>query len=305
MRRFILACALAFLPGSAAFAQEAGAAQARIGALTLSYDAARWRVGEAGGALTIACVDQVCPGIVYEMTATPEPGRFCGKRESLNAARSLFAFERYATNIHVLGELAFVMTSAADDVFLDTPTAIFGCITRDDIVYRIVSLLGDRPAPSYSGGHALELLRGLSAPPARQKEIELGALTVAYPGDRWMGGAGVLECLPPTCWDTGAYIVLGAQEETADCVAETTPRDGWGDEPWQVIVAGTRATITFHATAFWTGCRNATPPIYLACAVHEGVTYRIGSAPGGGCRVPAGIPQAAFDDLLAGIRLRE
>lgn len=308
MKRFLFACAAALSLVGAAAAQAP--VQVRIGELTLSYDPSRWQVQEEGGALAAACVAEACAGIVFDMTASPEPGRHCDRREAYETAKAMFAFERYATNIHVLGDLALVMTSAANEVSLDAPSAVFGCITRDDVVYRIASRLGDRPVPARSGGYALELLRGLSAPPARQREVEIGALAISYPADRWevaqLGeGGALLHCMPPTCRDFGARLVAGAVAETADCVAETTDADKWATEPWQVAAGGNRATLTFHATAFWSGCRHWTPPVYLACAVHEGVTYRIGSFDGAGCSAAPEVPLAAFNDLLAGARLRE
>ncbi len=316
MRRLLFACAAAFFLAGAAAAQEADPAQARIGELTLSYDAARWQVREADGGLTIDCASEACAGVAYDMTATPEPGRFCDRKEAQAASKAMFAFERHATNIHRLGDLALVMTQSSDGLLLDSPMAVYGCISRDGIVYRIASRFGPgQSGAAYAGGHALALLRGLSAPPPKLHDAELGGIVLTWRGDRWLPreyvlagepGALALRCLPPTCLDLGPALVASVRGSGgADCMAEQLAGVDWQwlgfREPWAIE---TRGGMSFSAIALGSGCRNWTPPRYIACTVHDGLTYVVETPRAFGCASSPEVPLDAFTEVVESARPR-
>jgi hypothetical protein len=308
-RSFLLAWALVLL-----ICHSAGA-QVRIGELTLSYDSGRWDVAAMPDGATITCVDEACQAAAFRVTATAEPGRFCGKDEARETAQALFPFaDRHATNIHDVGDLAVVMTTSSNDLGLDAPHAAFACITRDGVIHRIASMIGDAPLPAYTGGNLLDLLRGLAAPPPRLVAVELGAISIRYASDRWMRvagaigaapGATVLKCLPPTCRDFGPAVFLSARESGADCAAElvSAHEQDWLSvgEPW-TVVAG---ELVFAAAQFGTGCRNWTPPRYRACMSLGGFDHVIETPEQFGCSSAPEVPFEGFTELVASALARK
>src|SRR5690606_12062510 len=114
---------------------------------------------------------------------------------------------------------------------LDDPGAVFACISRDGMVYRFASRLGEAGPQPYAAGTLRKLLEGLVAPPPRRATLEIGGIVVTYRTDRWHvpGPGGLLTCLPPTCrnWDTQALLDAVPGEE--DCFEDVTDEFLWDD----------------------------------------------------------------------------
>ncbi|MGF1624379.1 MAG: hypothetical protein ACFCVH_05810, partial [Alphaproteobacteria bacterium] len=266
----VAACLAALLAAGSANADAPAMAEAEIGGLTLAYDASSWRVEGGDDSYAIACIAESCDGVVLDVSVASDPAGFCSKLDAIGAAEAQFAFAGgTAANIHPVGDLAVVLATRRNGSPFDSPQGAFACLTREGQVYRFQSRLGDAEPSRYTGGIVLELLRGLTAPPAAIADLQVGDLRLSYRTDVWgalsveAGSAtAVLHCLPPTCFDLGPTVAVSAGEHACD-EALGVDLAYWGDGrdwPLEVDAGEPGAELTFQVDALWMGCRNATPP---------------------------------------------
>lgn len=309
MRRFGVGTlsALFFVLCGAANAQHR--AETRIGDLFLAHDTAVWRVEGSGDRFTLSCLAETCERAVFAVEIGARPHGDCGEEEVRKQAQARFTFaDRHPVNTFGGDKFALIMAESRNGPDFFVEEAVFACLTRDDTVYRFISVPQAGKYPGHTGGVLLSLLHsGLRMPPPKLHRLELGDLAFTYGSDRWRlfvpateTGAS-LTCLEPTC--RGPFPTLGIE-----LLPEDVPCPGDRElfyEVWQAdgeareIIADTgAATIRFRLHEFWSGCRNWTPPHMVACAVHEGRAYRVSAGGGMGCKSYAEVPKEAFTDLL-------
>lgn len=288
-------------------------AEVAIGGLTLAYDPSSWTVEGGEGRYVITCIAEACAGVVVDVGVAAEPAGYCSKQDASAAADSLYGLSGgTAVNIHPLGDLALVLATSRTGPGFDQPQAAFACLTRDGQVYRFQSPPTDQEPSPHTGGIILELLRGLTAPPAAIAELRVVEMSLGYRTDVWLpsaagaaSGAVELQCLPPTCHDLGPTVVVAADADGCDPAGldELSYREDSSDWPLEVRSGEHGAELIFLVDSWWMGCRNATPPQLHACAVRDGVAYRIETTTTG-CQVgPWGVPLEAFLELVEGVRL--
>lgn len=309
MGRFEIATvsALFFMLCGAGNAQHR--AETRIGELALAHDTAIWRVEGSGDRFTLSCLAETCERAVFAVEIGTRSEGDCGEEEVRKQAEVRFTFaDRHPVNTFNNDRFALVMGESRNGPDFFVEEAVFACLTRDDTIYRFISVPQSGKYPSHTGGILLALLHGgLRMPPPKLHRLELGDLSFTYASDRWRPfvpatetGASLI-CLAPTC--SGPFATLGIEllPEEVPC-----PRDReLFYEAWQAdgevreIIAGTgAATIRFRLHQFWSGCRNWTPPHMVACTVHDGRAYRVSAGGAMGCKSYAEVPEEAFTDLL-------
>lgn len=293
-------------------AKAAQAAEAPIGELTLAYREAEWRVEGAEGRFKLLCLAESCGRAAFDVTVEARPDGHCDKEEVRLGAEAAFPFaDRHPVNIYAVGELALVMAQSRDGPDLSVPTAVLACITRGGKIYRFTSGAGV-PYPRDTGSVMLRLALALTPPPPRTQEIRIGAIRLSAGDDRWdplvinPGKGAMLECLPPTCSDWGLHVGASVADEEIDCFSEQAEdRLGLGfyRQIEERVVGEPGRTLTFRIGTFGTMCRNWTPPLVVACAVHGGRTYRLSTPRPTGCQSEPEVPEDAFMALLASVKL--
>lgn len=305
--RFWAMLALLVAFGGQAEAQQRS--ETRIGALFLSHDPGKWRIEGFGDRFMFTCRVDACEHAVFAVEIESRPGGYCDKEEARRGAEARFAFaDRHPVNTIGRDKFALVLAESRRGPDLFVEEAVFACLTRDDLIYKFISVAQDGKYPGYTGGILLHLLHyGLRMPEPTLHRLEVGDLVFTYPGDRFLpfvpptAEGASLTCLPPTCREPEPIVGISLLPEDEPCpkeyesFAEQYRQD---DEPDVIVADSGTAAIRFRLHEYWTGCRNWTPPIYVGCAVHDGKAYRI-STPGEiGCRSGFDIPEDALVDLM-------
>lgn len=284
-------------------------AETRIGELFLGHDTAIWRVEGAGDRFTLSCLAQTCERAVFAVEVEKRPGGYCGEEEVRQQAQARFTFaDRHPVNTFSQDRFALVMAESRNGPDMYVEEAVFACLTRDDTVYRFISVPQADRYPAHAGGILLSLLpSGLRMPPPKLHRLEVGDLAFTYASDRWRPflpatetGAS-LACLPPTCAERMLAVGIEMLPEDKSCPGENEMLfEAWRqDGEVSEIVADTgAATVRFRLHQFWSGCRNWTPPHMVACTVHDGRAYRLSAGGGMGCKSYFEVPEEAFVDLL-------
>jgi len=302
MTRLPLAACLAAI-ACLASGMGARAATAEIGDLTLTYDAARWIVTPGKEGTDITCQQADCQGVSVRMTVSRNDTRLCDRRSAYEAAREAFPFtDRHAVNGFAVNNLYLVLAESREGPLLDTPGAASGCISRGGTYYAFRST--GAPIPG-SAGHVFTLVHGLSGPPGTLHTRRVGDLSFDYADDLWQvepestDTRTTLRCLPPACSEGDVTVDIAALADLSACADTLFPADHGNLGSDETIRS--RGGISFRFQGAWTGCRNLTPPILLACAVHRDMAYRVATTESG-CRSSSGVPVDAFTGLIESMR---
>lgn len=301
----LLACLVGLLSGPiAAQAQDTTIA---IGELSLGYDPAQWRIDRNGETFTASCLIAPCEHAIFEIGMESRPGGYCDKEEARREAEARFRFaDRHPANTFHYERFALAMAESRKGSKLFVEEAVFACLTRDDLVYRFVSVARNGKFPAFTGGILLRLLENLSLPEPKTRQVQVAGLVLHYPSDRWQVAAEattperiVLSCLPPTCREHAPAVSIEVLTSGANCPPVADIYDG-GEEigPRQIVSAAGTEAIRFTLHEFRTGCRNWTPPVYAACSVHGGRLYSVRTVGLQGCLSSQETPEDAFIELL-------
>jgi hypothetical protein len=279
-----------------------------IGAFTLTYDPAQWRVDGGGSTFMAICSADACSHAVVAVTITPTEG-WCDTLDAHDAAVAAFPWAtNHGSNMHARERYALYFVSSSAGYDPDNRYAAYACITHRGLRYEFVSKLGDgeRPGPFHSGS-VFELLGGLAAPPAEAFTLEVEDLTFDLTDDVWAtgkfggeDGLWSLTCLPPAC-EEHAWVPISANPVplVGTCEAMPPPYEEEFNAPEVTKVGG---AVEFELTTYHSLCRAWTPPSQHACAVHNGIRYTVSNGiPDGGCYFGPYVPDATFLDLLEGI----
>lgn len=294
--------AMAVATALSASSTKAAAATAALGPLTLSYDADRWMIVEGDGTLAITCVAEDCGGAVIDGSAVASTG-YCDERAVYDAAAKAFPWAtRHAVNRYTIGPFAVYFGWSATGLSLDDGRAVFACISREGMRYEFVSRANAAPVPGLDG-LTFQLLKGLSAPPAALRVLDLGGAALAYAADTWQvdradpdGGRWQLSCLPPYC-DGIAPIEIRAEPVGDDRRAcgeglpidpDRQPEAGGRFNDAEIAASlawnalpGTKPVVRYGVIE--SRCRAMSPPHHVACAIVEGRRYTAWTGLSAGC----------------------
>lgn len=293
-------CAVMFVATPA----SAETAEAEIGALTLTYNADRWSVeGDI-----IRCIAEDCLGAVLDV-AMVEDGQRCTREFAAEEAALRFPdAERHAANLYALDNLAVVIAQSGRPFDPDIGRAVYACVSRGDIRYEFTVRIGDDPIPPRQDGAIYLLLQGLSAPPRGALVLDLGGLAIPYDGDAFRVEAGPAEgqwsliCQAPYCREEAAISVTASPAGEAECFADEV-EDSYlfADAMFTEIATGDGAPA-FSLRTVPSMCRAMSPPMLDACAVHEGIRYRISSGVLPGCFFDPYVSSGLFLEIVRSIQ---
>jgi hypothetical protein len=175
-------------------------------------------------------------------------------------------------------------------------------------------------------GLTATVLLGLATPSvaagAQTAIITLNGIAIAHDPARWDiadGGSGSLldgtrdaglyfYCKEPVChgrpfvWAATRTARAGATSGPA-CPVSLARDPVGGQVVYSGPVAQTRPGLVLYQWATASGCRARTPLHLGACGESGEFVYEFGSGGSIGCSGIEGVPQALFDELLAGILL--
>lgn len=292
---------------------RAEAATVKIGQMTLAYDPADWRINLGDGTTLLSCLIETCEGAMFEVRISPMRAARCYNHEVYREAATLFQRgKRTAVNMYKLGPLALVMAEASIGDEYGSPAAVYGCISHGFLNYRFTSVARYGVYPINTGGTLIALLKGLTAGPLPRDEITVGDLRFSFSTDQLLDnakekvpGLRVLACLPPSCDDWNGTVVVRVTDGEAACFGDEQNRREFyslNESPTTVVAGSGPSAITFSVANFWSGCRNATPPHQVACAVRNGKTYIVDAGGGLGCTSTGEVPATLFLDLVRSAR---
>ncbi|MCW5696917.1 MAG: hypothetical protein KIS96_09325 [Bauldia sp.] len=311
LRRLAPPLPAALLAFAALFAQAtaASAETARIGAFTLSYDPAEWRIDGGGSTFMAVCGVDACSHAVVAVTITPA-AEWCDTEVARQAAAAAFPWtNRHASNMHARDGYALYFVSAGDGFYdPDHRDPAYACINHRGLRYEFLSKLGvgEEPGPFHAGA-VFDLLSGLAAPPPELIALKVEELTFNLADDVWSAGdpegadgPWSITCLPPACSEhVGVLIGANPVPLVGTCEAMLLPGDGqYTSSETAVVGDGVAFTVTVHHSM----CRAWTPPSVEACAVYNGVRYTVSTGiPISGCYFGPHLGEGTLLDLIEGI----
>ena len=305
-----LACILWAFAAAPARAEPPPILQATLGDLTFHYSPAAWHIVREDGGLSAACLQADCRGVVFDFTVRDGSGA-CTRDAVRETTEKLFASARGpAVNIMPLGRFGLIQAESWAGESYTAPRHVYACLEWQGRDYRFAMRPETVGQTSWSGGALMHLLWHVTAPPADVGVLKLRDMELRYPTDRFRmqemvpGQSVFVHCLVPTCRDEGEFLSVSAGPSETGCRFDILNTD-WPEAEVEVTPLPQAAP---DAPAFSLGlthspCRNYVPPRRLACAWHDGILYRISTTGGAGCSSSMGVPEEAFDDLVAGARL--
>ena len=156
------------------------------------------------------------------------------------------------------------------------------------------------------------------AAPAATTTVPLGRLAIAYDPDRWTvtaftrdAGAGMAEtlrftCVAPECRDRpfAHASATPAKAPGAPACPPDRESDDWLSELRRLDrppgVPDGPVPLTYSVR--FSNCRAYTPAALSACGIREGIVYTFATGANFGCRGIRGVPDAAFAELIGGLR---